>query len=312
MQRIRREFASAVSYDAAVLASADSGSEGAAGDDEEVGEVLGDLASTTPLVKSVEAPPGTELVELEFEEDGRGLTDVSMYARTSLKAFVAMIDEAGVVIHHVARVTFKLVESSADSVGSHVVVLGADGFHLCSCLQLLQHGFPCRHFSALLMLNGVAKPSSCCDFNAQCLHPRWRTTRSLDNQSWAACVVVPDEYRWSGAEGPSIDGPEGDVSGAVADRVPKISEGARRKVYADIMAKARVTAANLADSVSPAVALDIYDAATEVANSRLRAEGVGTAPLPIANGGSLANPAPAVTKGRRKKKRHRDSTSRQH
>ena len=45
----------------------------------------------------------------------------------------------------------------------------------------------------------------------------------------------------------------------------------------------------------PTVALDIYGAATEVVKSRLRAEGVGTAPVP---GGGLANPSPTVTKGR--------------
>lgn len=300
VQRIRREFGSSVAYNATILASID-GEDG-----DEVGEVLRNLGSEAPLVRSAEAPAGTELVELEFEEEGEGTTDLSMYARTSLKAFVAMVEEADVVVNHVARVTYTLVDCSEENIASHVVVFGEDGFHLCSCLQLLQHGFPCRHFFAVLRMNGPGKPSACSDFHAQCVHPRWRKTRSLDNESWTASVVVPDEFRWTGAEGPTIDDP-GDVSGAIADSAPKISDGARRKVYADIMAKARVMAASLADSVSPAVALDIFDAAAEVANSRLRAEGVGTAPVP---GGGLANPKPAVTKGRKKKKRHKDSTSR--
>lgn len=297
-----------MAYNATVLASYS----------EEVEDVLRGLVTSQPLINLCHAQAGTELVDLEVTT-GRTREDLSMYARTSLRAFVDLLEGSDVVIEHVVRVSYKLTATAA----SHVVVLGAGGVYLCSCLQLLQHGFPCRHVFAVMQLQGPALPSACCTFDANCVHPRWRNIRSLQDEKWTASELVPDKHKWTAVgEGPLWDGGEnlqgaGQLSGGEDDErdsSPKVSEGARRKTYADGLAMTREMVAEVVDSVSPAVALDIFSAVREVADSRLRAEGVLRVVTPDLTGrsgqGALQNAKPALKKGRKKNKRHKSSTER--
>ena len=52
--------------------------------------------------------------------------------------------------------------------GGHLFGLGPDGFFLCTCLELLIKGLPCRHSTVALLDTQIA-------FNGACVAPRWRT-----------------------------------------------------------------------------------------------------------------------------------------
>ncbi|CAN0106251.1 unnamed protein product, partial [Sphacelaria rigidula] len=100
------------------------------------------LSSVNPRAKILQQAP--DLTDLE--NDFHGASDVSMWACTSLEAFLNVI--ADVPAEAVAIVQYKL--TTLASRPSHLVVLGPGKFHLCSCLQLLRRGLPCRHYFAVL------------------------------------------------------------------------------------------------------------------------------------------------------------------
>ena len=77
------------------------------------------------------------------------LTDMAMFGTTSLLSFSGLVEN--VPIYAVVKVMYKYKESNA----SHIVVIGPNGFQMCSCLQVLRRGLPCRHTVAAL----VTEPS---------------------------------------------------------------------------------------------------------------------------------------------------------
>ena len=81
-----------------------------------------------------------------------------------------------VPIDEVVKVVYKYKESKA----SHIVVVGPNGFQLCSCLQALRCGLPYRHTVAAL----VTKLKRAEEFKGESIHPRWRSSL----QPWSRSI----------------------------------------------------------------------------------------------------------------------------
>ena len=92
--------------------------------------------------------------------------DSTMLSRTSLAHFVDLIRDQN--IHQLLRVKPK---RGKNKYGGHLVALESDDFFLCTCLEVLIKGLPCRHsiwpcLTRRSPLTGRACP------------PRWRTNAS--------------------------------------------------------------------------------------------------------------------------------------
>lgn len=99
--------------------------------------------------------------------------DASMVTRTSVAHFVDFVTDQGNV--KLLRVTPKFV----GNINGHLVALGPGGFCLCTCLEILIKGLPCRHGILALLETEVV-------FNGACVAPRWRT----DATEWSMGVIA--------------------------------------------------------------------------------------------------------------------------
>lgn len=88
--------------------------------------------------------------------------DSTMLTRTSITHFADLVRDQG--IPQLVRVAPKFARSDV----GHFVALGSDGFFLCTCLELLNKGLPCRHGILALLETQVV-------FNGACVALRWRT-----------------------------------------------------------------------------------------------------------------------------------------
>lgn len=95
-----------------------------------------------------------------------GATDTDPAARgmASLVSFCELLKK--VHIDAVVKVSFE----DRDRKVGHVVAVGPNGFQLCTCLQVLTCGMPCRHTLAALV--GLDRLT---DFTGASVHPRWRS-----------------------------------------------------------------------------------------------------------------------------------------
>ena len=175
-QQVRAEVGGSLSYDVEVTCA------GAAGDDGRpvlVGngvlrQKLEDAQFNLNLLH--QAPPDTDLEnDCMHGCQAESSRDSSVWARTSLEAFLDLVGE--VRVHLAAAVRYKLTPTRP----GHLVILGPDGFHLCSCLKLLRLGLLCRHYFAVLVrflggnYRGVLLNH---EFDGASVHARWR--RSFD------------------------------------------------------------------------------------------------------------------------------------
>ena len=94
------------------------------------------------------------------------VTDTTMYGTTSLLVFARLVES--VEINTVVKVLYKMRDPQV----GHIVVVGPNNFQLCSCLQILRTGLPCRHLMAVL-LYCLRRPA---EFSGMSIHPRWRAT----------------------------------------------------------------------------------------------------------------------------------------
>ena len=126
------------------------------------------------------------------------LTDTTMFGTTSLLSFSGLVEN--VPIDAVVKVMYKYKESNA----SHIVVVGPNGFQICSCLQVLRRGLPCRHTVAAL----ATELKRADEFKGECIHPRWRSSI----QPWSIEGVGLSDF--NGHErGPYSGGFTGDLEG---------------------------------------------------------------------------------------------------
>ncbi|CAN0513964.1 unnamed protein product, partial [Ectocarpus sp. 8 AP-2014] len=94
--------------------------------------------------------------------DGKDNPDTK-FGAICLQSFFRLV--ANVKINAVVKVSYKYRSPTV----SHLVVLGPDGFQMCTCLQVMRRGWQCRHvLAALLRSNRVS------EFTGASIHPRWR------------------------------------------------------------------------------------------------------------------------------------------
>ena len=96
-----------------------------------------------------------------FEGDGNA--DIST---TSMGSFLELV--INVDMDYVVHARSKYAERPA----AHIVVVGPDGFQLCTCLKLGRCGLHCSHTLNAL----VTKLGRGDEFLGEFLHPRWRTS----------------------------------------------------------------------------------------------------------------------------------------
>ena len=69
-----------------------------------------------------------------------------MFGTTSLHSFAQLVEK--VDIDCIVKV---LCKHMPDRKVGHLVVLGPNGFQLCTCLKLMRRGLQCRHVLAALV-----------------------------------------------------------------------------------------------------------------------------------------------------------------
>ena len=80
--------------------------------------------------------------------------------------FVGVV--SNVKIDCVVRVVYKYTDRPV----GHIVVVGPDGFQLCTCLKLMRCGLHCSHKLAAV----VTKLGRVEEILGESIHPRWRTS----------------------------------------------------------------------------------------------------------------------------------------
>ena len=259
MQEVSREVYASQAYDVDLVTTASY---------DDIGTPLPLSASSVAYIRSMrpklnileQAPPDTDL-EGGFCAAG-DTTDATMWARTSLPAFLELI--ADVPIDLVVAVRYKYTVNRP----SHLVVFGPDNFHLCSCLQLLRRGLPCRHYFAILvnLIGRAYGPTELAfdhTFSGACIHNRWRQADNEQDLPWSVSEVLRSSGHgegWDGHDegnddnywGPTLDENSDGVHPAEpAVRARKSrNESDQRRVFANMMAKSKENVTDIMRSVS--------------------------------------------------------------
>ena len=262
-------------------------------------ELLAKIRSMRPKLNILHvAPPDTDL------EGDQHASDNTMWARTSLSGFLDLIAE--IPIELVVAVRYKYTANRP----SHLVVFGPGDFHLCSCLQLLRHGLPCRHYFAALVnligrTRGPDEISFNHAFNGACVHNRWRRSEAGSDLPWSVSKTLTSSGHgvgWDGQHegddknywGPTCDGnsdgvhPSEPAARAAQDR----DASDKRRVYACMMAKGKDLVEEIMRSVPLSQALSVQEKVEEYARFLLAEFGGSTC---------VKNPAKPPKKGRSKK-----------
>ena len=168
------------------------------------------------------------------------VVDSSVWARTSLEEFllllIADVDTTGVF-----AVQYELTPKQP----SHLVVAGPGGFNMCSCLRLLWHGLPCRHYFAVL-LGFVGKgevPGFGHTIKGTCVHTRWTQAHEMDDEAWSISQVLGStghDGDWDGHHVSEDDvAPTFDITEDMDVVHPQIArqEAGQRQAHASMMAK---------------------------------------------------------------------------
>ncbi|CAB1114664.1 unnamed protein product [Ectocarpus sp. CCAP 1310/34] len=247
------------------------------------------------------APPNTDLEGDQIA--GEAAVDNTMWARTSLSAFLDLIED--IPIELFVAVRYKRAANRP----SHLVVFGLHNFHLCSCLQLLRRGLPCRHYFAVLV-NLIGRTGESDEmafthtFNGACVHNRWRRREVVNDSPWSISSVLSssghsvgwdgndegrDEKYWGPTCDEAVDGihPAG-PGRAAQDR----SASDKRRVYAHLMATSKELVGDIMRSVPLHQALSVQDKVGEYLRYLLNSSAGST---------GVQNPGEAPKKGWPKK-----------
>lgn len=164
--------------------------------------------------------------------DGSDDLDITMYGTTPLMSFSELFRD--VPIDAIVTVQYKYSSTPKQKV-SHIVVVGQDGFQLCTCLKRMRCGLHCSHVLAAL----ATRLDRASDFIGESTHPRWRSFLeewSLRNaklghfERGAFTGRYTDDFG-----GADIDPDIGRDGGQ--DTLSKDLKNTRGKMYADFVAK---------------------------------------------------------------------------
>ncbi|CAN0153493.1 unnamed protein product, partial [Ascophyllum nodosum] len=140
-----------------------------------------------------------QVPEEAFKDDAG---DTTMFGTPSLLSFSELV--GNVPPDGVVKVVYKYKERKV----GHIVVVGPNGFQLCTCLQLLRTGLQCRHVVAAL----VTELKRASEFTGASIHPRWRSSLDLWSIASAGLSAFDGHER-----GPYRGGFTDDFEGACGD-----------------------------------------------------------------------------------------------
>eukprot|EP00904_Undaria_pinnatifida_P010382 jgi/Undpi1/6474/HiC_scaffold_20.g08953.m1 len=219
------------------------------------------------------------------EEAFRGskAPDISMWGTTSLGSFVEVV--RNVKIDCVVHVVYKYTDRPV----GHIVVVGPDGFQLCTCLRLMRCGLHCSHtLGALVTKLGRAE-----EFLGESIHPRWRT--SLEPWSLYSAGLSPFDGHERGTYTNGFTGDYGDMD--LEDYQDGPAGGAvsipRGRFYADFFARVTKLISAASDNYDGTPASyarynELFDRFGRDVNATIMAPvvadgvtGLGNPPLPV-------------------------------
>eukprot|EP00904_Undaria_pinnatifida_P011839 jgi/Undpi1/7786/HiC_scaffold_23.g10259.m1 len=219
------------------------------------------------------------------EEAFRGskAPDISMWGTTSLGSFVEVV--RNVKIDCVVHVVYKYTDRPV----GHIVVVGPDGFQLCTCLRLMRCGLHCSHTLAAL----VTKLGRAEEFLGESIHPRWRT--SLEPWSLYSAGLSPFDGHERGTYTDGFTGDYGDMD--LEDSHDGPAGGAvsipRGRFYADLFARVTKLVSAASDNYDGTPASyarynELFDRFGRDVNATIMAPvvadgvtGLGNPPLPV-------------------------------
>lgn len=162
--------------------------------------------------------------------EGRDAPDITMYGTTSLTSFTELVRD--VPINAVVQVQYKYPRTTGGGKVSHIVVVGPDGFQLCTCLKLMRCGLHCNHMLAALVTRlGRAK-----DFVGESIHPRWRSSVAEWSLGKASLATFDGHETFTGGYTEDFNGADADADGDGDNTLTTNVEFTRRKMYADYIA----------------------------------------------------------------------------
>lgn len=160
------------------------------------------LAEGTEVVQGVFArileDPATAKLRYDRESDefmessSTTSANDTLTTRASVPHFVDLVHDREV--HELVRVTSWVTRSEY----GHLVAVGPDGFHLCTCLRQLVYGLVCRHVI-------IAMSNKQASFNAASVHPRWRNS----GRPWTLAPLAAKPARLAAAVAASVAGDAG-------------------------------------------------------------------------------------------------------
>ena len=224
---------------------------------------------------------------------GASHPDISMWGTTSMGSFVEVADN--VKIDCVVRTQNKYAERAA----AHIVVVGPEGFQLCTCLKLMRCGLHCSHTLGAL----VTKLGRGDEFLGESIHPRCRTSY----EPWTLHNANLNAF--DGRErGTYADEFTGDVDGMDLEMDLKDSQDdpagrgtvslKRGRLHADCVARAIKWASVISDQFDGTPAS--YAKTSELFDRFDRDVTVPvTAPVPLDTVTGLGNPPLSVSKSRK-------------
>lgn len=162
--------------------------------------------------------------------EGSDAPDITMYGTTSLSSFTELV--RNVPIDAVLQVQYKYPRTTGGGKVSHIVVVGPEGFQLCTCLKLMRCGLHCNHMLAALVTRlGRAK-----DFVGESIHPRWRSSVAEWSLRNANLATFDGHETFTGGYTEDFNGADADAGGDGQDTLRENVEFTRRKMYADYIA----------------------------------------------------------------------------
>lgn len=286
------EMRASAAYDTTILLD---------GDAENSHEYLEDLAEQVEGRGDLCADVPAEAFEESVKESDD--PDITMYGTTSLASFSELVRY--VPIDAIVKVQYKYPSTTRREnrkVG-HIVVVGPEGFQLCTCLKLMRCGLHCSHVLAAL----VTRLGRASEFIGESIHPRWRSSRgewSLRNTEMGDFekATFKGGYTDDDFHGAADFGGDGGDDGQAT--YPNRLKNIQGKAYADYVAKFMKWASAAAAKVdgSPA-SVQAFQALVDVQEREFDAFVRGPGP----NDGlvGLGNPPITLPKGR-KETRHKD------
>lgn len=283
-QEMVAEMRASAAYDTAVLTDKHA-------DDAACHDYLDDLAERGGGAEGSCADVPAEAFE------GSHDPDITMYGTTSLPSFAELV--RNVRIEAVVQVQYKYPRTARRGKVSHIVVVGPEGFQLCTCLKLMRCGLHCSHVFAAL----VTRLDRASDFIGASIHPRWRNSVVKWSLRNVELGTFDGHETFTGGFTEDFDGADFDGDGQ--DTLNTSVAHTRTKAYVDYITMAQQWANQAAATLDGTPAsYQAYSAMVE--RQRHEVQVLVRGPGPSDRLAGLGNPPTTLPKDR-KETRHKDA-----